>query len=46
VRVRAGLLDLLIYRTIARLGLGGEYGIGMALVAEAWPLKQRMRATP
>jgi Major Facilitator Superfamily len=29
--------DLLIYRTIAGLGLGGEFGIGMTLVAEAWP---------
>ena len=32
-----GYWDLLIYRTIAGLGLGGEFGIGMALVAEAWP---------
>jgi benzoate transport len=39
-----GYWDLLIYRTIAGLGLGGEFGIGMALVAEAWPAKQRARA--
>src|SRR6185295_18754582 len=39
-----GYSDLLIYRTIAGLGLGGEFGIGMALVAEAWPAKQRARA--
>ena len=32
-----GYWDLLFYRTIAGLGLGGEFGIGMALVAEAWP---------
>ena len=32
-----GYWDLLVYRTIAGLGLGGEFGIGMALVAEAWP---------
>lgn len=32
-----GYYDLLLYRTIAGLGLGGEFGIGMALVAEAWP---------
>jgi MFS family permease len=32
-----GYYDLLIYRTLAGLGLGGEFGIGMALVAEAWP---------
>jgi len=30
-----GYWDLLVYRTIAGLGLGGEFGIGMALVAEA-----------
>src|SRR5262249_29899213 len=36
--------DLLVYRTIAGLGLGGEFGIGMALVAEAWPARLRARA--
>jgi MFS family permease len=39
-----GYWDLVIYRTIAGLGLGGEFGIGMALVAEAWPPNQRARA--
>lgn len=39
-----GYWDLLIYRTIAGLGLGGEFGIGMALVAEAWPAHKRARA--
>ena len=39
-----GYWDLLIYRTIAGLGLGGEFGIGMALVAEAWPARLRARA--
>jgi MFS family permease len=39
-----GYSDLLIYRTIAGLGLGGEFGIGMALVAEAWPARLRARA--
>jgi MFS family permease len=38
-----GYWDLLIYRTIAGLGLGGEFGIGMALVAEAWPATHRAR---
>jgi MFS family permease len=38
-----GYWDLLIYRTIAGLGLGGEFGIGMALVAEAWPTRLRAR---
>src|SRR5215471_8152396 len=39
-----GYWDLLIYRTIAGIGLGGEFGIGMALVAEAWPPRHRARA--
>jgi MFS family permease len=39
-----GYTDLLIYRTIAGVGLGGEFGIGMALVAEAWPARLRARA--
>jgi benzoate transport len=40
-----GYYDLLIYRTIAGFGLGGEFGIGMALVAEAWPASMRARAS-
>jgi benzoate transport len=40
-----GYWDLLVYRTIAGLGLGGEFGIGMALVAEAWPASKRARAS-
>src|SRR6185437_1006074 len=40
-----GYYDLLAYRTIAGLGLGGEFGIGMALVAEAWPASKRARAS-
>jgi benzoate transport len=36
---------LLVYRTIAGLGLGGEFGIGMALVAECWPAAKRARAS-
>lgn len=40
-----GYWDLLIYRTVAGLGLGGEFGIGMALVAEAWPASKRARAS-
>jgi MFS family permease len=39
-----GYWDLVAYRTIAGLGLGGEFGIGMALVAEAWPAPLRARA--
>src|SRR5580698_1280856 len=41
--VAQGYWDLLAYRTIAGLGLGGEFGIGMTLVAEAWPAKYRAR---
>ncbi|MDR5763552.1 MULTISPECIES: MFS transporter [unclassified Caballeronia] len=40
-----GYGDLLIYRTIAGIGLGGEFGIGMALVAEAWPARLRARVS-
>ena len=40
-----GYWDLLVYRTIAGLGLGGEFGIGMALAAEAWPAKHRARVS-
>lgn len=38
-----GYWDLLTYRTLAGLGIGGEWGIGMALVAEAWPARTRAR---
>ncbi len=34
-----------LYRFIAGLGAGGEYGIGMALVAEAWPKNKQGRAS-
>jgi len=40
-----GYYDLLFYRTLAGVGLGGEFGIGMALVAEAWPSSMRARAS-
>nr|WP_247361883.1 MFS transporter [Ralstonia pseudosolanacearum] len=40
-----GFTDLLIYRTIAGIGLGGEFGIGMALAAEAWPAHKRARVS-
>src|SRR3954467_4101130 len=39
-----GYWDLLVYRGIAGLGLGGEFGIGMALVAEARLARQRAGA--
>jgi benzoate transport len=37
--------ELNIFRFLAGLGLGGEYGIGMTLVAETWPAEKRARAT-
>lgn len=40
-----GYYDLLAYRFVAGIGLGGEFGIGMALVAEAWPASKRARAS-
>ncbi|SUT89391.1 major facilitator transporter [[Actinobacillus] rossii] len=40
-----GYWDLLIYRTVAGIGLGGEFGIGMALAAEAWPARHRAKAS-
>lgn len=40
-----GYWDLVFYRTMAGLGLGGEFGVGMALVAEAWPASKRARAS-
>lgn len=42
--IAQGYWDLLIYRTTAGIGLGGEFGIGMALAIEAWPAKHRAKA--
>lgn len=39
------LPELNIYRFLSGLGLGGEYGIGMTLVAETWPAAKRAQAT-
>lgn len=43
--IAQGYWDLLTYRTLAGVGLGGEFGIGMALIAEAWPVEKRNRAS-
>jgi benzoate transport len=40
-----GFLDLWIYRFVAGIGIGGEFGIGMTLAAEAVPPGWRARAT-
>lgn len=45
MRSHKGFRDLLVYRTIAGIGLGGEFGIGMALAAEAWPASKRARVS-
>ena len=36
---------LTLFRFIAGVGLGAEFGVGMTLAAEAWPAKMRARAT-
>jgi MFS family permease len=40
-----GYHDLVFFRAIAGLGLGGEFGIGMTLATEAWPASKRARAS-
>jgi MFS family permease len=40
-----GYWDMVAYRLLAGLGLGGEFGIGMALAAEAWPASKRARVS-
>jgi benzoate transport len=40
-----GFLEMAIFRFIAGAGIGGEFGIGMALAAEAFPALKRARAT-
>lgn len=37
--------QLALFRGIAGFGLGSEFGVGMALVTEAWPEARRARAT-
>ena len=37
--------QVFLFRFIAGIGAGGEYGIGMALVAEAWPKNKQGRAS-
>ena len=37
--------SLIVSRFFAGVGLGGEFGIGMTLAAEAWPARIRARAT-
>lgn len=37
--------EIAVYRFAAGTGIGGEFGIGMTLAAEAWPARKRARAT-
>jgi MFS family permease len=37
--------QIAVFRFLAGVGLGGEFGIGMTLAAEAWPARLRARAT-
>lgn len=43
--VSRGFAEMAVFRFIAGVGIGGEYGIGMALAAEAFPALKRARAT-
>ena len=43
--IATGFTDLAIYRFLAGIGIGGEFGIGMTLAAEAVPPRWRARAT-
>lgn len=43
--VATNIEQVYVYRFIAGLGAGGEYGIGMTLVAEAWPKNKQGRAS-
>jgi MFS family permease len=39
-----GLWDLIAWRALVGLGLGGEWSAGATLVAESWPAHQRAKA--
>jgi benzoate transport len=43
--ISTGYTELAVFRFLAGVGIGGEYGIGMTLAAEAWPAAKRARAT-
>lgn len=40
-----GIVEMSVFRFIAGMGIGGEFGIGMALAAESFPALKRARAT-
>ena len=39
-----GLWDLIFWRALVGIGLGGEWSAGAVMVAESWPAHQRARA--
>ena len=39
-----GLLDLILWRALVGLGLGGEWSAGATLVSESWPAEHRGKA--
>lgn len=39
-----GILDLVFWRALVGLGLGGEWSAGATLVAESWPAEHRAKA--
>ncbi|WP_326834602.1 MFS transporter [Amycolatopsis rhabdoformis] len=43
--ISTGYWEIAVFRFLAGVGIGGEFGIGMTLAAEAWPAKKRARAT-
>lgn len=40
-----GFVVMSVFRFIAGMGIGGEFGVGMALAAESYPALKRARAT-
>src|ERR1700739_776473 len=42
----SGLWSLAVFRFLAGVGIGGEWGIGAALVSEAWPGERRPMCAP
>ncbi|WP_078503742.1 MFS transporter [Streptomyces sulphureus] len=43
--VATGFTEIAVFRFLAGVGIGGEFGIGMTLAAESWPARKRARAT-
>ena len=39
--ITAEMLQLLLFRTVVGLGVGGEWSAGAALITETWPARHR-----